>query len=66
MSRYSFDTTGMSNRDNNRLNCEIECFIEQWWGTCRGMDVKNMFENGTPYICICECMGIAYSDFSDD
>ena len=62
MARYTYDTSNMNNRDNNKLNDYIEQFIEQWWGTSLGSDIKNMYENGTSYENICDRMGIEYNE----
>ena len=53
-------------RDNHKLNIEIERFIEQWDGTIKGYEVKNMYENGTPYEYICDKMEIDYEDWEDN
>lgn len=47
----------MYNRDDQSLNILIEDFIEQWYGTSLGSDIKNMYENGTSYDYILERMG---------
>ena len=52
--------------DKKRLNCEIERFIDQWGGTARGQDVRNMYENGSSYEYICEQIGIDYEDYRED
>jgi hypothetical protein len=51
------------NRDNYKLNYEIEKFIDQWDGTITGQEVKNMYENGTSYEAICDKIGLVYEDF---
>lgn len=51
---------------NHRLNVEIERFIEAYDGTAIGQDVKNMYENGTDYEHICDCMGIDYNDYKEE
>lgn len=56
MRSYSFD------RNNHRLNCEIERFIDQWDGTYIGQEIKNMYENGSTYESICDRMGIDYEE----
>lgn len=61
MERYTYDTSNMNNRENHALNSYIEQFIEQWWGTSLGSDIKNMYENGTSYENICDRMGIEYN-----
>ena len=63
MSRYTYDTSSMYNRDNPSLNIMIEDFVEQWWGTSLGSDIKNMYENGTSYEYILERMGFNSEDF---
>lgn len=52
--------------DNDRLNCEIERFIDQWDGTALGIGVRNMFENGDSYEHICEAMDIDIEDYLED
>ena len=52
-------------RNNYRLNHEIERFIEQYDGTSIGSDVRNMYENGTSYEHICERMGIDFTDYEE-
>ncbi|MBE6677961.1 MAG: hypothetical protein E7597_04115 [Ruminococcaceae bacterium] len=64
--RYSYDTSGMYNRNNNYLNVEIERYIEQYWGTSIGTSVRNMYENGTDYEKICDMIGWDYDDFCND
>ena len=54
------------NRDNHRLNVEIERHIEQWDGTIHGQEVRNMYENGTGYESICERIGIDYEDYREE
>ena len=39
----------MLDRSNYRLNAIIERYIDTWDGTFIGMEVKNMYENGTSY-----------------
>lgn len=53
------------NRDNHRLNVEIERFIEAYDGTAIGQEVSNMYENGTSYEHICDRMGIDFSDYEE-
>ena len=59
MRSYNFD------RNNHRLNCEIERFIDQWDGTHIGQEIKNMYENGSTYESICDRMGIDYEDYEE-
>lgn len=44
----------MADRSNHRLNVAIEQYIDIWDGTCIGMEVRNMYENGTSYESICD------------
>ena len=53
-------------RSNHRLNVAIERYIEAWDGTAIGQDVRNMYENGTSYECICDRMGLEYNDYRED
>lgn len=53
-------------RNNDRLNADIEKFIEVWGGTAIGAGVKNMYENGDSYEHICEAMQIDYEDYEED
>lgn len=53
------------NRNNHRLNCEIERQIDVWDGTIRGLELKNMYENGSSYEAICDRFDIDYSDFEE-
>ena len=62
MARYTYDTSNMTNRDNHALNSYIEQFIEQWFGTSKGSDVKNMYENGTSYESILDRIGLEYNE----
>lgn len=55
----------MADRSNFALNVAIERFIEQWDGTSLGCDVRNMYENGTPYEYICESAGIDYEYYAE-
>ena len=55
----------MADRDNYRLNAIIEKYIDIWDGTYIGMEVKNMYENGTSYEVICNYAGIDYEDYKD-
>lgn len=52
-------------RDNHLLNAEIERFIEAYDGTAIGQAVKNMYENGSSYECICDYLGIDYAEFEE-
>lgn len=56
----------MGDRSNHRLNMEIERFIDTWDSTIIGMQVKNMYENGTDYESICEAMRIDYADYEEE
>lgn len=47
----------MGNRDNHRLNVDIERFIDAYDGTAIGQAVNNMYENGTSYKSICDYLG---------
>lgn len=51
---------------NHRLDCEIERLIDAWDGTSYGLQIKNMYENGTSYERICDILGIDYRDYIDD
>lgn len=53
-------------RGNQRLNCEIEKFIDTWAGTAIGACVKNMYENGDSYEHICDAMEIDYEDYEEE
>lgn len=53
-------------RDNHRLNVTIEKFISNWDGTDIGQAVKNMYENGSSYESICDCMNIDYEEYKED
>ena len=55
----------MLNRNNKRLNADIEIFIAMYSGTAIGQAVKNAYENGTDYEGICDIAGIDYSDYED-
>lgn len=55
----------MPERNNYRLNEEIERTISQWDGTIFGYSLKNMYENGTDYETICEQLGIDYEEYAD-
>ena len=55
----------MLDRSNYRLNAIIERYIDTWDGTFIGMEVKNMYENGTSYEVICDYAGIDYEDYKD-
>lgn len=52
-------------RSNHRLNVEIERFIDAYEGTAIGVEVRNMYENGTSYESICEKMEIDYEDYEE-
>lgn len=52
-------------RTNHRLNWAIERFIDQWDGTIKGQEVKNMYENGTSYEAICEKIDLDYKDYEE-
>lgn len=49
--------------DIPRLNCDIERFIDQWEGTYRGMEIKNMYENGSSYESICDRLDWDINDY---
>lgn len=53
-------------RSNHRLNVVIERFIDAYDGTAVGRDIRNMYENGTSYESICDCMGIDCEDYRED
>lgn len=40
-----------------KLNDDIASFIEAYDGTYVGMEIKNMFENGSSYESICDRLG---------
>lgn len=52
-------------RSNHALNAYIESLIDQYWGTAKGADLKNMYENGTSYESICDYLGIDIDDYQD-
>lgn len=56
----------MEERNNYRLNEEIESHIRQWDGTIHGQFIKNMWENGSSYESICEAMGLDYGEWEDE
>jgi hypothetical protein len=41
----------------------IERFIDVYDGTYIGQEVKNMYDNGSPYEVICEKMEIDYEEY---
>ena len=49
--------------DIPRLNCDIERFIDQWEGTYRGMEIKNMYENVSSYESICDRLNWDINDY---
>lgn len=51
---------------NHRLDYEIERLIDVWDGTSYGLQIKNMYENGSSYESICAFLNIDYSDYVDD
>ena len=51
---------------NHRLDYEIERLIDVWDGTIYGLQIKNMYENGSSYETICAFLNIDYSDYVDD
>lgn len=55
----------MGERNNQKLNAEIERQIEAWDGTIHGRTIKNMYENGSDYESICEVMQIDYADYEE-
>lgn len=56
----------MEDRNNHRLNAEIERQIDAWDGTIHGQTIKNMYENGSSYESICEVMQINYADYDEN
>ena len=52
-------------RNNHRLNYEIERQIEIWDGTFRDMEIKNMYENGSSYEAICDRFDIDYTEYEE-
>ena len=56
----------MAYRGNQRLNNEIERQIAAWDGTIHGKVIKNTYENGAEYDCICELMGLDYEDYEEE
>ena len=52
-------------RNNDRLDSEIEHQIAIWDGTIRGLELKNMYENGSSYEAICDRFDIDYSEFEE-
>lgn len=56
----------MTDRSNYRLNAVIERFIDAYEGTAIGQDVRNMYENGSSYECICDYMGIDFAEYQED
>lgn len=55
----------MADRSNHRLNVAIEQYIDIWDGTYIGMEVRNMYENGTSYESICDYTNIDYMDYEE-
>ena len=55
----------MADRSNHRLNVAIEQYIDIWDGTYIGMEVRNMYENGTSYESICDYANIDYMDYEE-
>ena len=56
----------MDKQNNCCLNVAIEQFVEAYDGTAIGQAVKNMYENGTSYECICDWAGIDYEEYRED
>lgn len=54
-----------TDRSNHQLNIVIERFIDNYYGTAIGSDIKNMYENGSDYESICDRMGIEIEDYID-
>ena len=52
-------------RNNHLLNSEIERQIVIWDGTIKGMELKNMYENGSSYEAICDRFDIDYADYEE-
>jgi len=55
----------MGYRGNQRLNEDIERYIDTWRGTAIGQSVKNMYENDLDYESICEVMQIDYEEYEE-
>jgi len=55
----------MGYRGNQRLNEDIERYIDTWRGTAIGQSVKNMYENDSDYESICEVMQIDYEEYEE-
>lgn len=53
-------------RNNSYLNYVIEKFIDQYDGTSIGESIRNMYENGSSYESICDCLDLEYEDFCED
>lgn len=53
----------MSKSDCWEVEEKINEMIRTWEGTVFGESLKNMYENGTSYECICEYAGIDYDEF---
>lgn len=52
-------------RENHRLNMEIEHFVEAYDGTAIGQSIRNMYENDSSYEAICDRMGLDYDDYKE-
>ena len=55
----------MPDRNNQRLNEEIEYQINVWRGTLHGQMLKKMYEGGADYESICEAMMSDYEDYKE-
>lgn len=55
----------MPERNNHRLNEEIERQIAAWEGTIHSYQIKNAYENGSSYEAVCELAGINYEDYEE-
>lgn len=63
--RYMYDHRGTEGRENRPLNAVIERYIEAYDGPAIGQSVRNMYENGSSYEAICDCMGLDYNDYKE-
>ena len=52
-------------RNNHLLNSERERQIVIWDGKIKGMELKNMYENGSSYEAICDRFDIDYADYEE-
>jgi len=55
----------MGYRGNQRLNEDIERYIDTWRGTAICQSVKNMYENDSDYESICDVMQIDYEEYEE-